>query len=243
MGAASRSSRIAANTRRYFIMPMNGGEAQAFDIKVPPVADGSTGPGAPPPTEIPVDVDAYQISPDGKWIAIAARDPETPGEKRLKEAKRDALWVDHDPHGTRLYLFELATGRVTAVPVPPNVKEVVWSEDAARLVAVCSAANDYDEAGEFGLGRSTWLVKMDDLQRPEKVAELPTSIRSVTWSAKSLYLRRRRNATRHLTIQTCTPTTLMPRPTANLSDWIRRLHPDAGSGTHRARARGRVAGR
>ena len=32
------------------------------------------------------------------------QDPETPGEKKQKEAKADAVWVNHEIHLTRLYL-------------------------------------------------------------------------------------------------------------------------------------------
>ena len=44
---------------------------------------------------------------DGKWLAVWAHDPETPGEKKQKDAKADASWVDHEKHGTRLYLAAL----------------------------------------------------------------------------------------------------------------------------------------
>ncbi len=49
----------------------------------------------------------YALSADGKWLAVWARDPETPGEKKQKDAKADADWVNHEKHGSRLYLAAL----------------------------------------------------------------------------------------------------------------------------------------
>ena len=107
-------------------LPMNGGEAKAFELKVKPIVDQAKLPDAlpikdegaqpkdpkssdalndlktnakadPKDGEVPIDIARYQVAPDGKWIAIIADDPQTPGEKAQKEAKADAEWVNHDP--------------------------------------------------------------------------------------------------------------------------------------------------
>jgi hypothetical protein len=49
----------------------------------------------------------FAVSPDSHWLAVWASDPETPGEKKAKEAKADAVWVNHERHGERLYLAAL----------------------------------------------------------------------------------------------------------------------------------------
>src|SRR6202012_2813053 len=116
-----------------FVLPMEGGEARALDIKVRPTVDASKAPDALPPAkpegtpgpggELPEDIEAFRPSPDGAWIAFSARDPETPGEKKQKEAKADAEWVDNDLHGTRLYLFRRDTSKVLPVPLATDVRE------------------------------------------------------------------------------------------------------------------------
>ncbi len=67
--------------------------------------DAEKKPGAPEP--VAIDVAGYAPSPDGKWLAVWAKDPETPGEKKQKDAKADAVWVNHEVHLTRLYLAAL----------------------------------------------------------------------------------------------------------------------------------------
>jgi dipeptidyl aminopeptidase/acylaminoacyl peptidase len=92
-------------------LPMNGGEAKAFELKVKPVVDQSKLPDALPPKdegakpgdapssapavesveddvkpeadagEVPLDVANYKVAPDGASIAIIADDPQTPGRE------------------------------------------------------------------------------------------------------------------------------------------------------------------
>ncbi len=117
-----------------FRLDLRGGEASPYELKVVPVVDQSKDKNAIPPpgsekkeenkTEaaeketdktakpgtpelLPIDVAGYSPSPDGKWLAVWAHDPETPGEKKQKDAKADAVWVNHGVHLTRLYLAAL----------------------------------------------------------------------------------------------------------------------------------------
>src|SRR6201996_6911932 len=71
-----------------FRLPMSGGGGHAYDLKIAPAVDESADADAPPPKKadepqlhdpLPLDVDAYEVSPDGTLIAILARDPQTPG--------------------------------------------------------------------------------------------------------------------------------------------------------------------
>jgi hypothetical protein len=85
-------------------LPMNGGEAKTFELKVKPVVDQANLPDALPPkgtthpedpkstdassklktdaksdakdSEVPIDVARYQVSPNGMWITIIANDPQ-----------------------------------------------------------------------------------------------------------------------------------------------------------------------
>jgi dipeptidyl aminopeptidase/acylaminoacyl peptidase len=178
-------------------LPMNGGEARPFELKVKPVVDQSKLPDALPPKdeaaksgdqsssleaasgETAIDVARYRVAPDGASIAIVADDPQTPGEKKQKDAKSDAQWVNHDPHGARLYLLNVASGKLTPVPVDPDVRDVNWSSDSSKLLALVEAMNG---ANDLGPAMSSWLVSTASLSQPQKLETLPPTIESAAWS-------------------------------------------------------------
>ena len=130
-------------------LPMNGGEARAFELKVKPLVDQAKLPDALPPKdqakpedvtnakagtssdEVPIDIARYRIAPDGSSIAIIADDPQTPGEKAQKEAKADAEWVNHNPHGSRLYLLNVETGKLIRLAMEPDVRDAYWTNDSS----------------------------------------------------------------------------------------------------------------
>ncbi|MFI5227448.1 MAG: S9 family peptidase [Gemmatimonadales bacterium] len=170
-----------------FKLPMAGGEAVPFDLKVvPPVdasrardaVDGSRESAAPAP--LALDVTGYALSPDGAYAAIVARDPATPGEKKQRIDKADAVWVDHDLHGTRAYLLDLHSGVLRPVAVPPNVGGVAWSHASDRLVLVSGATNG---AGDLAPADTTWLVSAADPLHPKQLTTVPPTVESVVWSA------------------------------------------------------------
>lgn len=89
-----------------FRLDLRGGEAAPCDLKIlPPVDDSKEKDAVPPPgadksaemntgnkpaesakdktpEPLPIDVAGYALSSDGKWLAVWAKDPETPGEKK-----------------------------------------------------------------------------------------------------------------------------------------------------------------
>src|SRR5581483_221438 len=83
-----------------------------------------------------LEVRNFQIAPDGRALAVVAEDPKTTEEKREEAAKADAKWIGHDQHGTHLYLLDLATHRAKLVPVPPGVRDITWSKEGSRLLAI-----------------------------------------------------------------------------------------------------------
>lgn len=178
-----------------FRLPMNGGEAVVVDLKVMPTVDESKRADAIPPAKadaaaakvqdkkekaIEIDVARYWIAPDGKTIALLARDPQTAGEKKEKDAKADAIWVDHDPHGTRLYLLDPVTSKLTVTSVPTNVTFAAWSPSSDRLVAITEAPNN---AGDLAPARSAWLVDAKAPQHPTRLDALPATIETAAWTA------------------------------------------------------------
>lgn len=169
-------------------LPMDGGEAHPFDVKiVPPVDESKEADAIPPvkqanagaPQPIACSVERFFVAPDGREIAIVVRDPQTPGEKKEQEEKADAVWVDHDPHGSRLYLLDPKTGTITPTTVPPDVAEVAWDHAGDRLVAISEGMND---VGDIRPSGSLWELKVADPSNPERLSAIPATIESAVWS-------------------------------------------------------------
>jgi dipeptidyl aminopeptidase/acylaminoacyl peptidase len=171
-----------------FRLPMAGGEAHAFELSIVPPVDASLEPDAIPPRSknepakpdpLPLDVEDFQVAPDGRTIALLARDPETPGEKKQKEDKADAVWVDHDLHGKRLYLLNPDSGKLMPAAVPPDVSTVIWATASDRLVALAEGPNN---SGDLGPDTTAWLVVLADPGHPTRIKELPSTIENAVWS-------------------------------------------------------------
>jgi dipeptidyl aminopeptidase/acylaminoacyl peptidase len=170
-------------------LPMSGGEAHAYELSVAPVIDDSEEPDAIPPKKagdapankdpVPLDIEKYEPAPDGRTIAIIAQDPQTPGEKKQKDAKADALWVDHDKHGKRLYLLDAESGKLTAVEVPPDIAKVAWTKKSDRLIALTDGPN---HVGDLGPAVRAWLVDLANPTHPSQLKELPATIQGGAWS-------------------------------------------------------------
>jgi dipeptidyl aminopeptidase/acylaminoacyl peptidase len=189
-----------------FRLDMRGGEAMPYELKVMPTVDESKAKNAIPPPgaekksdekkpeekksdekkdePLPIDVSGYAISQAGKWLAVWARDPETPGEKKQKDAKADADWVNHDPHGTRLYLAALKAdgkldGALKAAGVAPDVRSVAWSPVDDRMLVITEPMNDLSDLGPAG------QAFMLDAGAPEKTTKLdaiPATVGRAEWS-------------------------------------------------------------
>jgi dipeptidyl aminopeptidase/acylaminoacyl peptidase len=182
-----------------FQLPMNGGEAHPFEVKITPPVDESKEPGAIPPATAPAtppvtpakvdpiecDVERYFIAPDGKNIAILVRDPETPGEKKEHDDKADAVWVDHNPHGSRLYLLDPANGKITPVAVPPDVENVAWTRQSDRLLAIAEGMNN---AGDLAPAATAWTVPLSDLAHPAQLKPIPATVGSASWSEDATHI-------------------------------------------------------
>lgn len=170
-----------------FKLPMAGGEAEAFDLHIVPPVDASKAADAvdgshdtAPAKPLPLDVSTFELSPDGAYAAIIARDPETPGEKKQNDDKADATLVDHDLHGERVYLLDLRTGKLAPVAVPPDVGRVAWAHKSDRFIAVTDPMNNMSDLGPAD---TTWLVTVSALSQPTRIAAMPATIESAVWSA------------------------------------------------------------
>ena len=131
-------------------------------------------------------MEEFRVSPDGKTVAFTADDPQTLGEKKQKDEKADAEWVDHGLHGARLYLLDVASGKVTMAGVPVDVRAASWSRDSTKLIVV---REEPQGASELGPANSAWVVEVNDAAHPSKLDGMPATVGSVSWSrdGKALY--------------------------------------------------------
>jgi dipeptidyl aminopeptidase/acylaminoacyl peptidase len=196
-------------TTQLFRLPLAGGEAMPYDLKVLPTIDESKEPGAIPPAKetsqsgadapkpadskpepIAINVGGFAVSPDGRWLAITAPDPETPGEKKAKDAKADAVWVNHERHGERLYLAAikpdgtldgLVAGALKPVSLAPDVHAMSWSPQSDRMLVVTELPN---EASDLGPSATAWLVTTTATDAPLALKGVPATVRgNFGWSA------------------------------------------------------------
>jgi dipeptidyl aminopeptidase/acylaminoacyl peptidase len=177
--------------KQLFRLPMDGGEAIPFDIKVDPIAapDDATPKAASSAAHLDstakieplaADVSSWSISQDGKMIAILARPPDTAAAKKKKDDKSDATWVGHDLHWTYLYLLDPASGILAHVPLKQEIHSVAWSRQSDRLAVITNPPN-----GESDLGPAdqAWVVQAGDPQHPLQVSSIPPTVEEVSWSS------------------------------------------------------------
>jgi len=183
-----------------FRLPLAGGEASPYDLKVVSVVDDSKEKGAIPPAKpdaaetvkadakpeaLPINPSGFALSPDGHWLTVWAADPETPGEKKAKEAKADAVWVNHQRHGERIYLAALKAdgsidGALKPVGIAPDVHSVSWSPMSDRLIVVTDLPN---QASDLGPALTAWLVTVSGLDKPLALKGVPATVRgNFSWN-------------------------------------------------------------
>jgi len=190
-----------------FRLDLRGGEAAPYELKIAPIVDESKEKDAIPPPgaekkneksddkpaekpagdatkkdaaseQVELEPSGYALSADGKWLAFWARDPETPGEKKQKDAKADASWVNHEKHGTRLYLAALKEdgkidGPLKTVAIAPDVRSAVWSPATDRLLVINEPPNDLSDLGPAG---SAWIVDAATPNKPTRLDAVPATV-------------------------------------------------------------------
>jgi dipeptidyl aminopeptidase/acylaminoacyl peptidase len=181
-------------TTQIFRLPMSGGEAIPYDLKIVPLpiaedgvsirkpdaeAQNKNAKDAAKPELLPLDVDDFAISADGRWLAILAKDPQTPAEKKKDTDKDDADFVDHDPHGVRLYLVALdatgaAVGSPTRADIAPDVQGFAWAPRSNKLAIVTETPNN---VGDLHPARSAWvLVRSGNAWKSTALTKVPATV-------------------------------------------------------------------
>jgi dipeptidyl aminopeptidase/acylaminoacyl peptidase len=183
-------------------LPMAGGESIAYDLKIVPLPDpdektASQKTDAKPdekPEALPISVDSFEISSDGRWLAVLAKDPQSAAEKKKDADKDDADFVDHDPHGVRLYVQALdasgaATGSLIRADIAPDVQGIAWAPHSDRMAVVTELPNN---VGDLHPARSAWVLERNgDAWKTTSLSKAPATLEQRTvWSKdeKSLLL-------------------------------------------------------
>ncbi len=181
-------------TTQLYRLPMSGGEATPYDLKIVPLPSAEDSASAikldakapdkeakddAKPEPLPLDIDDFAISADGRWLAILAKDPQTAAEKKKDTDKDDADFVDHDPHGTRLYLQALdasgvATGSLTRADIAPDVQGIAWAPRSTKLAIVTETPNN---VGDLHPARSAWVLERSgDAWKTTALTKVPATI-------------------------------------------------------------------
>ncbi len=166
-----------------FRLPMEGGEAVPYDLKVVPPVDDSAEESMGKPASsaaAAIDVSSYAVSPDGSTVAVVARDPKAPGEKQAADDKKDAVWVGHDSHAQRLYLLDPTTSQLTATGVPGDVARLTWSKQGDKVAAFVEGMNS---ASDLKPSNSAWVVSVVQPASPQHLDRLPPTVMTGAWSA------------------------------------------------------------
>jgi dipeptidyl aminopeptidase/acylaminoacyl peptidase len=189
-------------TNQVYRLPMSGGEAIAYDLKIlplpapdekapdkQPAAKSPDKPDAKPeakPEPLPLDVDNFDLSADGRWLAVLAKDPQTAAEKKKDTDKDDADFVDHDPHGVRLYLVALdaagaAVGSPVRVDIAPDVQGIAWAPHSNKLAVITETPNN---VGDLHPARSAWVLERSgDAWKNTALTKAPPTIEEqVVWT-------------------------------------------------------------
>jgi dipeptidyl aminopeptidase/acylaminoacyl peptidase len=187
-------------TAQIYRLPMSAGEAAAYDLKIIPLPDAaekavSLKPDAKTedkPEPLPIDVDSFEISADGKWLAVLAKDPQTPAEKKKDADKDDADYVDHDPHGVHLFFVSLdklgaAVGSLVRSDLASDVQGIAWAPHSDRLAAVTESP---DNVGDLHPARAAWIVEANaDKWTIAPLSKIPATVEeTLAWSQKEASL-------------------------------------------------------
>jgi dipeptidyl aminopeptidase/acylaminoacyl peptidase len=165
---------------RLYRLPMSGGEAVGLTLARPAAGPARSGWNLDAGEDPQAQQQHFDVSPDDRWVAVIAEDPDTPARDAQVKKKDDGNEVGRDDlKKARLYLVELATGKAREVALPDSAESARWSPDSSELVVVTSPADiDLPPASRV------WRVRADGAST--QLAALPVTTHAPQWSAGGL---------------------------------------------------------
>ena len=177
-------------TTQIFRLPMNGGEASPYDLKVVPVVDDSKDKNFIPPAKdsekatdsksadkkpeaksdakpdaLAINPGGFSLSPDGKWLAVWAEDPETPAEKKAKDLVARARKGERFAEMARDNSDSVSAKGMGELPpykkgvLSKNLEDLVWNQPKGYITDPIQSSNgflilrveDHQKAGQAEL--------------------------------------------------------------------------------------------
>ena len=111
-------------------------------------------------------------SPDGRWVALLRKDPETEKTAARKKERDDAILVEENPRFTRLWVVDGDSGHARCLTTGEReVRSFAWTPDSLAIVTITTDAAEYDAL--FGSG-DLWQVSLEG-SLPRHVARFRTT--------------------------------------------------------------------
>jgi dipeptidyl aminopeptidase/acylaminoacyl peptidase len=151
---------------RLFRLPTDGGEPAGVTIQRDEAGKKED-----------VSIKSYVVAPDGKQVAVIASDPDPASKTADDKEKKDVDWVQHDEHRSRLYFLETQTWKPREVALDGNVEQAAWDQSSSRMLVLTRMRDE-----DLGPSTESWIVMANDQSAaPERVEELPETVRRVVW--------------------------------------------------------------
>lgn len=135
-------------------------------------------------TENEQQVEAFEVSPDGKWIAFISADEKTDDKKRKEKEKDDVkVWNEDWPYN-RLRLLHVATKRVTTLfHQDAHVRGLAWNEKGTKIAFYASRTPDLES---YFLGNAIFIVDVSS-SSVQLASRIPTYLANPVYIGDKLY--------------------------------------------------------
>ena len=137
------------------------------------------------PTENERNIDGFDFSPDGKFIAYLSADEKT-AEKKAKDKENDdaKVWGEDWPY-QRLRLVHVSTKKVTTlVSSDAHVVDLAWSDDGSKIAIAEMRTPDIESQFLHGIRISVVDISNKSIK---EVCTFPNAIENLAWAGDTLY--------------------------------------------------------
>ncbi|HRA48010.1 MAG TPA: prolyl oligopeptidase family serine peptidase, partial [Thermomicrobiales bacterium] len=118
------SDRHERESKRLYVLPLNGGEATRLGT-----AEG--------------ELSEPRWSPDGRFVAVLIEDPKTALEKKQEEELNNPIVADQNEKRTRLFVTEVESGVTRQLTFGThNIVSYAWNVSGTRLIVVSTTRTD-----------------------------------------------------------------------------------------------------
>ena len=132
------------------------------------------------PAENEGEIECFELSPDGKFIAYASEEEKTPEKKAKEKDKDDAKVWGQDWRYNRLRIVHVATKKVTTlVSRDAHVDLLAWSGDGSKIVFSEVPSPDLDAS--FRDGTTVSIIDVTS-KHIRQLCVFPSQIECLTWA-------------------------------------------------------------